>query len=311
MARILFTDGIGTAQLDNAKIGPGARFGNWTPMTRPIGDSANRDSDGALYMMKRRTDYGASFELAAIPGKELRPNLLLTNGDIEGSVGATPTGMTPVAPNLAAVVVGLHSGAPGQYGKNSNVAKHTRDTGTGDTNVGGMSIASITTGQLYTGRCALLVPSSSTATAIQLAFEFSSTGLVTGVADLSIRDRWQVLSSSATSTVTGTGGLVLRVTGPTGAICYSDDWQIDDLTAGLYLQEIADRLVAWLLQGGTCTVDPGDYVGTPAYTNCSLMPGTTPQLVLSDRRELEYTLTLSLINLAGAQMTCRYQGIPS
>lgn len=68
---------------------------------------------------------------------------------------------------------------------------------------------------------------------------------------------------------------------------------------------IADDLIAWLLNGGTCTVNTGD-AGTRSYTTCSLKKGTTPTLRLTDRVNMEYTLTLELINQAGAQMVCFY-----
>lgn len=69
--------------------------------------------------------------------------------------------------------------------------------------------------------------------------------------------------------------------------------------------DVAERLVAWLVNGGTCAVYPED---TPAasYTNCGLWPGTTPTLTQSDKRFLEYTLSLQLLNLAGSAMTCHY-----
>lgn len=78
-------------------------------------------------------------------------------------------------------------------------------------------------------------------------------------------------------------------------------------TGGVRLVDIADRLIAWLLSGGTCAVNTGD-VGSSAYATCGLKPGTTPTLTFSDRKNLEYTLTLSLINLAGSPvaMLCHY-----
>lgn len=63
--------------------------------------------------------------------------------------------------------------------------------------------------------------------------------------------------------------------------------------------EIADRLRYHLLNGGTCAVQPGDVAGSQ-YATCGLKPGTVPQLQLSDRRAMEFTLSLQLINLAGS-----------
>lgn len=77
--------------------------------------------------------------------------------------------------------------------------------------------------------------------------------------------------------------------------------------AGVRLVEVADRLIAHLTSGGQCAVNTGD-VSTSAYPTCGLMPGTTPSLTLTDPRNMEYTLSLALINLAGSpvQMVCRY-----
>lgn len=78
-------------------------------------------------------------------------------------------------------------------------------------------------------------------------------------------------------------------------------------TGGLRLVEIAARLVYHLLNGGTCAVNTGD-VSSSSYATCGLMPGTKPTLRLSDKTNLEYTLSLSLINLAASpvMMVCRY-----
>lgn len=145
---ITFTDGIGAATLSNAKPVPGDRLTGWVTHTKPVGDSTNRQSDGALTMFVYRTAFGCSFSLTQIP----------------------------------------------------------------------------------------------VATA-----------------------------------------------------------------SGVRLADVADRLIAWLLQGGTCTVNTGDVEGN-SYATCGLMPNTTPTLTLSDTKNLEYTLSLSLINLAGSpvRMVCHY-----
>lgn len=145
---LVFNDGV-AATLTNGKPGAGGRFANWVPMTKPVGESANRQSDGALSTFVFRTDYGASFELRGIP--------------VETSGGVRPV-------------------------------------------------------------------------------------------------------------------------------------------------DVAVRLIAWLMSGGTVTVNTGD-VESNSYATCGLMPGTTPSLTLTDRKNLEYTLSLSLINLAGspAPMLCHYR----
>jgi hypothetical protein len=145
---ITFTDTVGAATLSNGKTAPMDRFANWVPISRPVGDSAYRQSDRAMTRFTFGTDFGASFELRMIPIK--------TSG-------------------------------------------------------------------------------------------------------------------------------------------------------GLRLVEIADRLVFHLLNGGTCAVNTGD-VDSSAYATCGLMPNTEPSLIQSNARLLEYTLSLSLINLAGSpvRMVCRY-----
>lgn len=77
--------------------------------------------------------------------------------------------------------------------------------------------------------------------------------------------------------------------------------------AGVAAVDIADRLIVHLLRGGTCSVETGD-VDANTYATCGLMPGTTPELRLDDAGMLEFTLSLSLINLAGSpvRMLCRY-----
>lgn len=71
MAAITFTDAVGAATLRNNFPAPANRFSNWTPITRPFGDSVPRLSDGAITMFRTRTDYGASFDLVGIPVKAL------------------------------------------------------------------------------------------------------------------------------------------------------------------------------------------------------------------------------------------------
>lgn len=62
---------------------------------------------------------------------------------------------------------------------------------------------------------------------------------------------------------------------------------------------MADRLIAHLLSGGTCLVQTDDRNAT-IYKTCGLAPGSSPSLRLTDRRNLLYTLSLQLINLAAS-----------
>lgn len=61
--------------------------------------------------------------------------------------------------------------------------------------------------------------------------------------------------------------------------------------------DIADRLIYHLLTGGSCAVFTEDALDA-SYPTCGLMPGTEPSLAFSDPRNIEYTLSLALINLA-------------
>lgn len=71
MASITFTDGTGTATLDNGltatAAGVGSRFANWTPFTRRVGERAVSLGTGASYAFTFRIDYGATFEIRDIP----------------------------------------------------------------------------------------------------------------------------------------------------------------------------------------------------------------------------------------------------
>lgn len=75
MARIVFTDSIGTATLDNglgtAGGGFGARFAGWTPFTQPVGPARTALGTGARYKFAFRTDRGARFRLEEIPATHL------------------------------------------------------------------------------------------------------------------------------------------------------------------------------------------------------------------------------------------------
>lgn len=68
--------------------------------------------------------------------------------------------------------------------------------------------------------------------------------------------------------------------------------------------DIVDRLVRWLLSGGSCTVNTGD-AGTRIYT-ATLFPDFLPTLAQQDRQMNEFTLTLKLRNSAAAAMLCVY-----
>lgn len=70
-------------------------------------------------------------------------------------------------------------------------------------------------------------------------------------------------------------------------------------------QATALRLIRWLESGGVVTVNTGD-VANRTYTSCFLPKGSHPSFTLSDRRFLEYTLSLTLLNTAAADMLAIY-----
>ncbi len=92
---------------------------------------------------------------------------------------------------------------------------------------------------------------------------------------------------------------------------YIVDFQLPHISSiesgGVAMTDIAARLIAWLLIGGQCSVTTGD-ADSNVYPTCGLNPGTKPTLKLTDSPVIEYTLTLSLVNLAAnpAPLLCRY-----
>ena len=70
-------------------------------------------------------------------------------------------------------------------------------------------------------------------------------------------------------------------------------------------QSIALRLIRHLQGGGTCTVTTGD-AAARVYTTCAIDPEGDASLAFQDAAYLTYTMSLSLINLSGADMLCQY-----
>ena len=68
--------------------------------------------------------------------------------------------------------------------------------------------------------------------------------------------------------------------------------------------DVAVRLKLHLLGGGTCTVTTGD-TSSRTYT-ARVAPGTTPEVVFSDRKRLRYTFRCALKNTSAAVMLCTY-----
>jgi hypothetical protein len=71
MASITFTDTTGAATLQSAWPSSINRFNSWVPFSRPIGEGANRLSNGQRHQFRFRTDYGASFEIRGIANTDV------------------------------------------------------------------------------------------------------------------------------------------------------------------------------------------------------------------------------------------------
>jgi hypothetical protein len=109
---------------------------------------------------------------------------------------------------------------------------------------------------------------------------------------------------------------VVQGTGATVMFTYRTDYLASfelahipvETSGGVRLVDVATRLIAWLHAGGTCAVNTGD-VEANSYATCGIAPGTKAKLALTDRKNLEYTLTLSLINLAVSPgpLVCHYR----
>lgn len=77
------------------------------------------------------------------------------------------------------------------------------------------------------------------------------------------------------------------------------------------------RLMRWLLRGddlptagdGVVILNTGDQYGN-SYS-CRIWPGSEPELEQSDRNQIEYTLTLELLNMGGDIMVCSYDTVAS
>lgn len=250
MAKIDFTDTVGAATLRNRFPAPANRFSNWTPITRPVGDSVSKLSDGGRVMFRHRTDYGAAFDLAGIPVVHSRPPWRV-------SVTINPVGGTLVAGTYYYVVTAFLP--DGQTGPSTEVVVVTSGAMTNSFTVTVPAIAGATSYRFYR----TMTPGG------PYVFNDSATPALTEV-------------SSA-----GTAG--------------------SPPTSGVNLVAIADRLIAHLLNGGTCSVATEDSLAR-TYATCGLAPGSEPTLRLTDAKHLEYTLSLQLINLAGSpvRMDCVY-----
>lgn len=333
MASITFTDSIGLAVLTNGKPYPADRFGNWVPDSAPSGDAAARQSDGGITMFRLRDDFCAAFELPLIPSRRGN-NLALHSGALDNAAwtkdATTIAADTTTAPNgvtsadkinetAVTNTFTVHQQTPislstdGVYvlsshfkplerswaylllsGKDGTSRYQTFDLGNGrkGTTFGGLTDAGMSKAANGFYRCWI---------AATVASGGSTPGFYLGV---SATDSASSYAGSAGAGIYAWGAQVDTYSGWLGPSPYIG-------TSGAIIQDlaqidVADRLIYHLQNGGQCTVATGDAANS-AYATCGLRKGTAPSLQL-DRRTMEYTLSLQLLNTAGspARMLARY-----
>jgi hypothetical protein len=157
--------------------------------------------------------------------EESRTNQL-GRGDIEGTVGAQPTGMFLAGPTngqTAVVSTDVFLGPNGQS------CKHTRGIFS-DNNIGYIPSGTVTAGSTYVFSAYVYIPSSQAKNfegkLLRFSFESPNTGSTFASADVTIVDRWQrVFGTCVPSTTSATW--VLRTTANAGSFFYTDCWQLE------------------------------------------------------------------------------------
>lgn len=325
MSSILFTDADGTWKLHNAKPWPASRLSGWTPDSLPFGERAHRQSDGAMTMLRLRDDFGVTFDLPLIPSH--RSWNAWTFSEELDNAAYTKTRSSVTANQTIAPDGSLTADKIIEDGTASNSHRIDRNlTGATDNTKSSFSMFAKAGTRTW---CAITMVRKD-GTSVTAYFDLAtgvygtvSAGLTT-LASSYWGNGWHRIGSTVDVLGGGTTPAV-RVSLATGDLgaTYSGDgasyiyawglqpeadrttpspsylYTLSSARAGVSLAEIADRLKYHLLNGGTCTVYTNDAAAS-SYATCGLKPGTTPQLTLSDRRTLEYTLSLQLINLAGS-----------
>lgn len=332
MASIVFTDTDGTWRLWNGKPWPASRFKSWTTESRPFGQSAARQSDGAVTMFRLRDDFGVTFEIpliesvrgssAAVRSEELdHASWTKTNATITPNVARSPGGDVTGDKLEETVANALHSASQGIAGLTDN------------------AIYAFSSHLLRVERSWAFLRLQGKDAALHFAYINLTTGALgstSGTLAGSGVSVWHgstgawvrawiaanIASGGTTPTILiapATGDGVSSYAGSAGQGIYAWGHQINGGATPLpyiYTQaaartasglEIADRLRYHLLNGGQCAVWTNDIAGS-GYTTCGLKPGTDPQITLIDRRTMEFALTLQLINVAGspARMLAHY-----
>lgn len=113
---------------------------------------------------------------------------------------------------------------------NSTVNKHTRNpSSTGDNNVGYYGI-SLSSGTMYTASAYVWIPSATTVTSVGITADNTSYTQVN--ADLTKRNQWQQIYTTASTTATVGNAFVLRPNGMVnGGYIYSTCWQVESVSS--------------------------------------------------------------------------------
>ena len=150
----------------------------------------------------------------------------MVRSDIEGTVGAQPTGMSLAGPiNGQTAVVSTDV----SLGPNGQSCKHTRGAYS-DNNIGYMDSGGITAGQTYVFSAYVYIPSSQAKNfegkIIRWGIESANSGSTYASADVKIVDRWQRVFG--TCVPTGVNAIwVLRTNANVGSFFYTDCWQFE------------------------------------------------------------------------------------
>ena len=150
----------------------------------------------------------------------------ITRGDIEGTVGSQPTGMSLFGPSngqTAVVSTDVFLGPNGQS------CKHTRGTWS-DNNIGYFSSGTVTAGSTYVFSAYVYIPSSQAKNFVgkylQWGIESANSSSTYASADVKIVDRWQRVFG--TCVPTGVNAIwVLRTNANVGSFFYTDCWQFE------------------------------------------------------------------------------------
>lgn len=160
--------------------------------------------------------------------EESRTNLF-SRGDIEGTVGSTPTGaVVPYTSQGQSVVVSTDV----FLGPNGQSAKHTKGVQQNDSNTGYFTTGAVLTiGQIYCASIWLYIPSSQAKNFAGKTITFQaenapSVTTTTAIFDTTLIGIWQrafcVFTASATST-----GIIPRTNANAGSFFYTDCWQLE------------------------------------------------------------------------------------